>query len=158
MSSNKKNKVNFIVITGPTATGKTRIAVNAAYQYNGEIISADSRQIYRGMDIGTGKDLNEYDIKGNIIEHVRRNGTKRTYKYDSKNNLIEESKDSLKQYSELVSDSVQIRLTADVPKGLFLSGGFDSSLIALKMVDLGHSINTLVAQFSDHSFSMYLLN
>ena len=69
MSSNKKNKVNFIVITGPTATGKTKIAVDAAYQYNGEIISADSRQIYRGMDIGTGKDLDKYDIKGNKIKY-----------------------------------------------------------------------------------------
>ena len=69
MPSNKKNKVNFIVITGPTATGKTKIAVNAAYQCNGEIISADSRQIYRGMDIGTGKDLDEYDIKGNKIQY-----------------------------------------------------------------------------------------
>ena len=62
--SSKKKELNFIVITGPTATGKTRIAVNIAHQYNGEIISADSRQIYKGMDIGTGKDLKEYSIKG----------------------------------------------------------------------------------------------
>ena len=66
MSSNKK-ELNFIVITGPTATGKTKVAVDIAYQHNGEIISADSRQIYKGMDIGTGKDLNEYIINNKQI-------------------------------------------------------------------------------------------
>ena len=66
MSSNKK-ALNCIVITGPTATGKTKVAVDIAYQYNGEIISADSRQIYKGMDIGTGKDLNEYIINNKQI-------------------------------------------------------------------------------------------
>ncbi|MCK5843285.1 MAG: hypothetical protein KAG97_01175, partial [Victivallales bacterium] len=49
-----------IVVTGPTATGKTRLAVKLAQAFGGEIISADSRQVYRGMDIGTGKDLSEY--------------------------------------------------------------------------------------------------
>tara|TARA_B100002052_G_C15884107_1_gene600783 strand:+ start:3310 stop:4242 length:933 start_codon:yes stop_codon:yes gene_type:complete len=68
MSSNKK-ELNFIVVTGPTATGKTKVAVNIAYQFNGEIISADSRQIYRGMDIGTGKDLNEYNINNSEIPY-----------------------------------------------------------------------------------------
>ncbi|MBQ6166821.1 MAG: tRNA (adenosine(37)-N6)-dimethylallyltransferase MiaA [Muribaculaceae bacterium] len=51
----------FFVVTGPTATGKTARAVHLAKAVGGEIISADSRQIYRGMDIGTGKDLAEYD-------------------------------------------------------------------------------------------------
>ena len=50
----------FFVVTGPTATGKTARAVHLAKAIGGEIISADSRQIYRGMDIGTGKDLAEY--------------------------------------------------------------------------------------------------
>ena len=50
----------LVVVLGPTATGKTRLAVNIANKFNGEIISADSRQIYKGMDIGTGKDLAEY--------------------------------------------------------------------------------------------------
>ena len=53
----------MLVILGPTASGKTSIAVKLASQFNGEIISADSRQIYKGMDIGTGKDLDEYIIK-----------------------------------------------------------------------------------------------
>ncbi len=51
----------LIVITGPTASGKTHKAVALAERIEGEIISADSRQIYRGMDIGTGKDLEEYN-------------------------------------------------------------------------------------------------
>jgi tRNA dimethylallyltransferase len=51
---------NLIVILGATATGKTRVAARVARSLDGEIISADSRQVYRGMDIGTGKDLGEY--------------------------------------------------------------------------------------------------
>src|SRR5438477_3826631 len=49
----KKNKL--IVILGPTASGKTDISVKLAKKFNGEIISADSRQVYKGLDIGTGK-------------------------------------------------------------------------------------------------------
>lgn len=53
-------KTNLLVILGPTASGKTRRAVDIARHINGEIISGDSRQVYKGMDIGTGKDLIEY--------------------------------------------------------------------------------------------------
>lgn len=53
----------LIVILGPTACGKTKIATALAAKYNGEIVSADSRQVYRGMDIGTGKDLRDYAVK-----------------------------------------------------------------------------------------------
>jgi len=49
-----------VVITGPTATGKTRLGVEAAHRLGSEIVSADSRQVYRGLDLGTGKDLDEY--------------------------------------------------------------------------------------------------
>ena len=52
--------VDLLVILGPTASGKTRLAVHLARHLSGEVISADSRQVYRGMDIGTGKDLAEY--------------------------------------------------------------------------------------------------
>ena len=55
---------NLITILGPTATGKTAIATELAYRLNGEVISADSRQVFRGMDIGTGKDLADYHIHG----------------------------------------------------------------------------------------------
>ena len=53
---------NLLVILGPTASGKTKFAVGMARELNAEIISADSRQVYRGMDIGTGKDLSEYTL------------------------------------------------------------------------------------------------
>lgn len=55
---------NLITILGATASGKTAIATHLAKQINGEIISADSRQVYRGMNIGTGKDLDEYNVAG----------------------------------------------------------------------------------------------
>jgi len=69
MASNKNQTFELIAVLGPTATGKTGLAVKLANLLNGEIISADSRQIYRGMDIGTGKDLKEYCINGNNIPY-----------------------------------------------------------------------------------------
>lgn len=57
---NSKNKI--MVILGPTSGGKTKLAVDLARKFSGEIVSADSRQVYKGMDIGTGKDLSEYKI------------------------------------------------------------------------------------------------
>lgn len=52
--------MKLVVIVGPTTTGKTRLGVELAHHFNSEIISADSRQVYRGLDIGTGKDLADY--------------------------------------------------------------------------------------------------
>ena len=57
-------KYNLITVLGPTATGKTGLAAHLAARINGEIISADSRQIYRGMDLGTGKDYADYFVDG----------------------------------------------------------------------------------------------
>jgi len=59
----------LVVILGPTASGKTSFAVQLADKINSEIISADSRQIYKGMDIGTGKDLEEYIINNKTIPY-----------------------------------------------------------------------------------------
>ncbi|WP_297091037.1 tRNA (adenosine(37)-N6)-dimethylallyltransferase MiaA [uncultured Draconibacterium sp.] len=58
---------NLVSILGPTATGKTGLAAHFAAQYNGEVISADSRQVYRGMDLGTGKDLEDYFVNGREV-------------------------------------------------------------------------------------------
>ena len=69
MAPNKKKEIDFLVVTGPTATGKTKVAVDIASKYSGEIISADSRQVYKGMDIGTGKDLQEYSINDKKIPY-----------------------------------------------------------------------------------------
>lgn len=68
-----KNKLDrkpkAIIILGPTASGKTALGVRLAAKFSGEIISADSRQVYRGMDIGTGKDLAEYQFGDQKIPH-----------------------------------------------------------------------------------------
>ncbi len=58
---------NLLSVIGPTASGKTNFAVQLALALDGEIISADSRQVYRGMDIGTGKDLDEYVVGGRRV-------------------------------------------------------------------------------------------
>ena len=60
---------DILVILGPTASGKTRLGVQLAHKLGGEILSADSRQVYRGLDIGTGKDLAEYEIDGERIPY-----------------------------------------------------------------------------------------
>ena len=60
-------KYNMITILGATASGKTALAANVAYRMNGEVISADSRQVYRKMDIGTGKDYDDYIIEGREV-------------------------------------------------------------------------------------------
>ena len=79
----------LITVLGPTASGKTQFAAQLATYIDAEIISADSRQIYRGMDIGTGKDLSDYRIAGNQIPYhlidIRNAGEKYTlfnYQHD----------------------------------------------------------------------------
>ena len=62
MQSTDRITANCIILLGPTATGKTSLAVKLADRYNAEIISADSRQVYKGLDLGSGKDLEEYII------------------------------------------------------------------------------------------------
>lgn len=62
-------RYNCVVVLGPTAVGKTSIGVQIAYKFGGEIISADSRQTYRGLDLGSGKDLDEYTVCGKKIPY-----------------------------------------------------------------------------------------
>ncbi|KZY31688.1 MULTISPECIES: tRNA (adenosine(37)-N6)-dimethylallyltransferase MiaA [unclassified Oleiphilus] len=65
------HQAKLVTILGPTASGKTSLAVELCRQFSGEIISADSRQVYRGMDIGTGKDLDEYEeVPHHLIDIV----------------------------------------------------------------------------------------
>jgi tRNA dimethylallyltransferase len=59
----------LLTIIGPTASGKTQLAVQAALALDGEVISADSRQVYRGMDLGTGKDLGDYTVEGRTVPY-----------------------------------------------------------------------------------------
>jgi len=62
-----RERFNLLVVLGATASGKTGLAVRLARRIDGEIISADSRQVYRGMDLGTGKDLSEYGREGEAV-------------------------------------------------------------------------------------------
>ena len=81
-------KDRLLIVTGPTATGKTRRGVLIAQASDGEIVSADSRQVYRGMDIGTGKDLDEYGtIPYHMIDIVAAGYKYNLYEYlrDAKN-------------------------------------------------------------------------
>ena len=61
--------IPLIAILGPTAAGKTSVAARLAASIQGEVISADSRQVYRGMDIGTGKDLDDYRVDGDAVPY-----------------------------------------------------------------------------------------
>lgn len=65
----KKTAYNLIVILGPTASGKTHVAARLACDIGSEIISADSRQVYRGMDLGTGKDISEFTVCGKSVRY-----------------------------------------------------------------------------------------
>jgi tRNA dimethylallyltransferase len=62
-------KYDLITILGPTAVGKTNLAAKLAFRFDGEIISADSRQVYKGMNIGTGKDYNDYFVNGHKVNY-----------------------------------------------------------------------------------------
>jgi len=90
-------KYDLIVITGATASGKTQIAVNLAYLINAEIISADSRQIYRNMDIGTGKDLNDYIVNNTQIPYHLIDIANPGYKY----NVYEYCNDFKRVYNDI---------------------------------------------------------
>jgi tRNA dimethylallyltransferase len=87
----------LITILGPTASGKTALAARLAYELDGEVISADSRQVYRGMDIGTGKDWDEYVVKGKRIRVHLIDIADPGYEY----NVFEYQQDFKKVYSEI---------------------------------------------------------
>lgn len=93
----------MITILGPTACGKTALAVSLAAKMGGEIISADSRQVYRGMDIGTGKDLSEYRVDGKQIPYHLIDIEEAGQKY----NLFRFQEDFNAAYEDITSRGVQ---------------------------------------------------
>ena len=92
----------MITILGPTATGKTTLAANIAYHLNSEIISADSRQVYKGMDLGTGKDYSDYLISGKKIKYHLIDIVDPGYEY----NVYEYQRDFLKVYNKITSRDI----------------------------------------------------
>ena len=92
----------MITILGPTASGKTDLAAHLAARLNAEIISADSRQVYRGMDIGTGKDLADYTVEGHAIPYHLIDICEPGTKY----NLFRYQQDFLDSYEDIRSRGV----------------------------------------------------
>lgn len=90
-------KFDMVTILGPTASGKTEVAVNLALKIKGEIISADSRQIYREMNLGTGKDLEEYQVNGVDVPYHLIDIAEAGYQY----NVFEYQRDFLKVYQSV---------------------------------------------------------
>ena len=89
----------MIVILGPTACGKTNVATHLAARIGAEIISADSRQVYRRMDIGTGKDLDEYNVDGIQVPYHLIDVCEPGEKY----NLFEYQRDFLTAYQDIIA-------------------------------------------------------
>ena len=88
----------LLTILGPTATGKTALAARLAIELNGEVISADSRQVYRGMNIGTGKDYDDYIVSGVPVPYHLIDIVEPGYEY----NIFEYQKDFLKAYHDIL--------------------------------------------------------
>ncbi len=88
---------DFITILGPTASGKTKVAAQLAARLDAEIISADSRQVYRRMDLGTGKDLEDYVVDGKAIPYHLIDIVEPGTKY----NVFEYQRDFLEAYADI---------------------------------------------------------
>ena len=97
--SSDLEKYRLTVVLGPTASGKTRYAVRLAGEAGAEIISADSRQIYRGMDIGTGKDLGEYVYEGRPVPYHLIDIVDAGVRYD----IFRYQRDCAAAYNDIVS-------------------------------------------------------
>ena len=108
------NKYDFITILGPTASGKTPFATALALHLDAEIISADSRQIYRKMDLGTGKDLEDYTIDGKDIPYHLIDIVDAGYKY----NVFEYQQDFINAYNDIKSRGKNVILCGGT--GLYL--------------------------------------
>ena len=93
------NKYDLIAILGPTASGKTTLAAHLAARLGAEIISADSRQVYRRMDLGTGKDLADYEVDGQQIPYHLIDIAEPGTKY----NVFQYQQDFLQAYQDIRS-------------------------------------------------------
>lgn len=114
----------LIVITGPTAVGKTKLAVALAAELAGEVINADSRQVYKRMDIGTGKDLAEYDIDGKSIPYHLINICEPGYKY----NIREYQQDFSAVYESLKEQHIPAILCGG--SGLYIESAIEGNPFA----------------------------
>ncbi len=129
---------DLITILGPTATGKTKLAALLSESIDGEIISADSRQIYKDMNIGTGKDLADYVVDGKQIPYHLVDVVEPGYEY----NVFEFQNDFLKVYNQIKKRNCQAVLCGGT--GLYL----EAVLNGYKLLDVPK--NKLLRQKLEH--------
>lgn len=92
------NKYNLVVVLGPTASGKTSLAAPLAHQIHGEVISADSRQVYKHMTLGTGKDYDDYIVEGQKVPYHLIDIAQPGYKY----NVYEYQRDFYTAFEDVI--------------------------------------------------------
>lgn len=131
----------IITILGPTATGKTHIAALLAKKLGAEIVSADSRQVYRNMDIGTGKDLSDYQVEGSQIPFHLIDVVEPGVEY----NVFQYQQDASKAIKEIQSRDVPVILCGG--SGMYL----EALLKGYKLFPVPTN-NELRAQFQNQSF------
>lgn len=95
----KMHRYDLIAVIGPTASGKTEFAAKLAHNLDGEVISADSRQVYRNMNIGTGKDYSDYEVNGTTVPVHLIDIAEPGYKYS----IFEYQRDFFRAYRNIVS-------------------------------------------------------
>ncbi len=124
-----KNDPLLVTVLGPTATGKTTFAARFAAEMGGEVISADSRQVYRRMDIGTGKDMQDYVVGGRRVPCHLTDIAEPGYKYS----VFEFQRDFFRVYNELTSRGVQPVLCGGT--GMYI----ESVLKGYRLVQVPHN-------------------
>lgn len=132
---------DLICVLGPTASGKTKYAVKLAFETDGEIISADSRQVYRGMDIGTGKDLEEYNYNGVDIPYHLIDIAEPGSKY----NIFEYQRDFHKVFEEIKKRGKQPILCGG--SGLYIEAATQG--YSLPQVEPNPALRATLEQLSD---------
>lgn len=135
------DRLPLITILGPTATGKTAIAVSLAHVIDAEIISADSRQVYRRMDLGTGKDLADYQINGKSIPYHLIDIVEPGYKY----NVFEYQQDFLKVYAEINSRANRVILCGG--SGMYIESVLDG--YKMTAVPVNEQLRSELADYTD---------
>lgn len=141
---------NLICILGPTATGKTNLAANLAVLIKGEVISADSRQVYRGMDIGTGKDIDDYNVGDVSVPYHLIDIKDPGYEY----NVYEFQNDFIKAYNKILqNNSIPILCGGS---GMYLDSILRS--YEMKKANINHELRNKLENKSDSELIKLLAN
>lgn len=138
----------MIVVLGPTATGKTHFAAFLANALDREIISADSRQVYRRMTIGSGKDYDDYVINGKVVPYHLVDIVEPGYEY----NIFEYKRDFLKAYKDVLCRGKNVILCGG--SGLYLESVMAN--YRLDEVPFNHSLRNRLCKKSDDELAALL--